>query len=153
MSALRPPPPSRFAVSEEALAAAAAIPAAPAAIPAAGASSAFSTGEREPSGAAEIVLAPRELEVLRSIAQGHTQQETAYELGIGVQTVKNYRSIIYRKAGDAESAIDALRYFGWLRLPEEWPSEADLQAREWVMTERERRLQSIARQILAVVPE
>jgi DNA-binding NarL/FixJ family response regulator len=43
------------------------------------------------------LLSPREISVLRRIAEGHSNQETALELGISVKTVETYRSRLMSK--------------------------------------------------------
>lgn len=46
-----------------------------------------------------VPLSPRELEVLRLVALGHTNQEIATRLGVGVRTVETYKSRICEKLG------------------------------------------------------
>jgi DNA-binding NarL/FixJ family response regulator len=45
------------------------------------------------------VLAPRELQVLRLVAEGKTNKEIAGVLNVGVQTVRTYRKTMMRKLG------------------------------------------------------
>ena len=53
----------------------------------------------EPSAAAEVAddLSPREVEVLRLIALGHTNAEIGERLFLSVRTVETHRSHIQRK--------------------------------------------------------
>ena len=44
-----------------------------------------------------FALSPREVEILDNIAQGMTNKQVAYALGISEQTVKNHMSSILRK--------------------------------------------------------
>jgi DNA-binding NarL/FixJ family response regulator len=63
-------------------------------------------------------LSPREMEILQQIAQGKSNKEIAYELGISRQTVKNHMTSILRKLAvndRTQAAIYALRR-GWIRL-------------------------------------
>ncbi len=65
-----------------------------------------------------IPLSPREMEILQHIAQGRSNKEIAYELGISRQTVKNHMTSILRKLAvndRTQAAIYALRR-GWIRL-------------------------------------
>ena len=58
-------------------------------------------------------LSPREREVLRLIARGHSNRQIARELGIGVQTVKTHVSSILTKLDlkdRVQAAIFALRH-------------------------------------------
>ena len=54
-------------------------------------------------------LTPRELDVLRLVAQGHTNRQVADELGIGVRTVETHRANLMGKLG-LETRIDLVRY-------------------------------------------
>lgn len=56
-------------------------------------------GADEHSGNALDGLAPRELQVLRFVAEGKTSKEIAVLLNIGVQTVRSYRKTMMRKLG------------------------------------------------------
>lgn len=44
-------------------------------------------------------LSPRELEVLRLVALGHTNQEAAEQLGVGVRTIETYKNRVCEKLG------------------------------------------------------
>jgi DNA-binding NarL/FixJ family response regulator len=50
-----------------------------------------------PSGAADLLLSPRETEVLRLLAKGHRSKEIAEELGLGIGTINTYVRHIYEK--------------------------------------------------------
>jgi two-component system response regulator NreC len=54
-------------------------------------------------------LTPREIEVLRLIAQGHTNRQTAQVLGISVRTVETHRANILSKLG-LRGRVDLVRY-------------------------------------------
>jgi two-component system response regulator NreC len=61
-------------------------------------------------------ITPRESEVLRLVAIGHTNQETADTLGISVKTVEVHRTNAMRKLG-LTGRVDIIRYGllrGWL---------------------------------------
>ncbi len=63
-------------------------------------------------------LSPREMEILRYIAQGRSNKEIAYQLGISRQTVKNHMSSILRKLA-VEDRTQAVMYAvrrGWIRV-------------------------------------
>jgi DNA-binding NarL/FixJ family response regulator len=65
-----------------------------------------------------VPLSPREMEILQYIAQGRSNKEIAYDLGISRQTVKNHMTSILRKLAvndRTQAAIYALRR-GWIRL-------------------------------------
>ncbi len=65
-----------------------------------------------------LPLSPREMEILLFIAQGKSNKEIAYALGISRQTVKNHMTSILRKLAvndRTQAAIYALRR-GWIRL-------------------------------------
>ncbi|MBP2018912.1 two-component system response regulator NreC [Symbiobacterium terraclitae] len=55
--------------------------------------------EKSNRAGASVPLSPRELEVLRLVALGHTNQEIAARLGVGVRTVETYKSRICEKLG------------------------------------------------------
>ena len=60
----------------------------------------------------EINLAPREEDVLRSIAKGFSVGETASILGLTTNTVKGYVKVVYTKLGvssRAEATVEAIR--------------------------------------------
>ena len=74
--------------------------------------------ETDSLGALLVPLSPREMEILQHIAQGKSNKEIAYELGISRQTVKNHMTSILRKLAvndRTQAAIYALRR-GWIRL-------------------------------------
>lgn len=74
--------------------------------------------EGESPSALLVPLSPREMEILQHIAQGKSNKEIAYELGISRQTVKNHMTSILRKLAvndRTQAAIYALRR-GWIRL-------------------------------------
>ena len=54
-------------------------------------------------------LTRRELDVLRLVAQGHTNRQVAEELGIGIRTVETHRANVMGKLG-LETRIDLVRY-------------------------------------------
>ena len=63
-------------------------------------------------------LSPREMEVLRLLAQGLSNKGIARELGISEQTVKNHVTAILRKLqldDRTQAAVYALQH-GWVRL-------------------------------------
>jgi DNA-binding NarL/FixJ family response regulator len=75
-------------------------------------------GTEGDGGALMVPLSPREMEILQHIAQGKSNKEVAYELGISRQTVKNHMTSILRKLAvndRTQAAIYALRR-GWIRL-------------------------------------
>jgi len=56
-------------------------------------------------GAAPIEsLSPRELQVMRMVAEGHTSKEIAALLNLGLQTVRSYRKTLMRKLGVTNAA-------------------------------------------------
>jgi DNA-binding NarL/FixJ family response regulator len=55
------------------------------------------------------VLSPREREVLRHVANGFTNKETAGVLELSVKTVEGYRARVMRKLG-AEGRVDLVRH-------------------------------------------
>lgn len=61
-------------------------------------------------------LSPRELEVMRLRAQGHKMERIADELGIGVQTVKNYCRSAFSKTGSS-SVSEFYVALDWLHVP------------------------------------
>lgn len=65
-------------------------------------------------------LTPREIEILDYVAQGNSNKEIAYQLGISDQTVKNHITSILRKLAvndRTQAVIFALRH-GWIKLDE-----------------------------------
>jgi DNA-binding NarL/FixJ family response regulator len=62
-----------------------------------------------PAGGSELPdLTPREAEILRSIALGHTVRQTARTLGIAVKTVENTQARMFRKLG-THNRVGSLR--------------------------------------------
>ena len=57
---------------------------------------------------------PRQLEVLRLLAQGKSYAEVAEDMVITLQSVKNHATNAYQRMG-ASSAIQAFIRLGWLR--------------------------------------
>jgi len=55
--------------------------------------------EAKPAGAALEGLSPRELQVLRLVAEGKTSKEIAVLLDLGLQTVRSYRKTMMKKLG------------------------------------------------------
>lgn len=67
----------------------------------------------------------REREVLKMVALGHTNRETAERLGVGVKSVETYRARVAQKLG-LRTRADFVRYgieAGLLRPPEEEPPQ------------------------------
>jgi DNA-binding NarL/FixJ family response regulator len=67
-------------------------------------------------------LTPREVEILDCVAQGNSNKEIAYSLGISDQTVKNHITSILRKLAvndRTQAVIYALKH-GWIKL-EDYP--------------------------------
>ena len=66
-------------------------------------------------------LSPREVEILDNIAQGMTNKQVAYALGISEQTVKNHMSSILRKlsVNDRTQAVVYAMRQGWIRMPDD----------------------------------
>jgi DNA-binding CsgD family transcriptional regulator len=58
----------------------------------------------------------RQLQVLATYARCGTQAETARQLGIHVQTVKNHLLAASQRLG-TKSAIGSYMALGWLRIP------------------------------------
>jgi len=69
-------------------------------------------------------LTPREADILRSIAQGHTVRQTARLLGIATKTVENTQARLFLKLGthNRAGAIAAAHRLGVLVHPEPHPS-------------------------------
>jgi DNA-binding NarL/FixJ family response regulator len=85
---------------------------------------------REPP-AALAALSPRELQVLRLVAGGHSSKEVATVLALTEQTVRSYRKALMRKLGvNTAVALTQLAYScGFTRLPRPGPrSEGDQSA-------------------------
>jgi two-component system, NarL family, response regulator NreC len=70
-------------------------------------------GERvsrdSPAGGQPRPLSPREAEVLRLLAQGHTYKETADRLAVSVKTVETHRKRLSEKLG-LNSRADLFRF-------------------------------------------
>lgn len=65
-----------------------------------------------------VPLSPREMEILRFVTLGHSNQEIAYHLKISHQTVKNHMTSILRKL-DVQDRTQAAVYaiaHGWVRI-------------------------------------
>jgi len=54
-------------------------------------------------------LTPREIEVLKCIAEGYTNRQTGQELGISVRTVEGHRANVSAKLG-LKSRVELVRY-------------------------------------------
>jgi len=72
----------------------------------------------------ETLTAPlthRETEILNYVAEGHSNKQIAYILGISDQTIKNHVSVILRKlnANDRTHAVVLAIRHGWLSVEEE----------------------------------
>ncbi len=73
-----------------------------------------------------VPLSPREMEILRYVTLGNSNQEIAFSLGISHQTVKNHMTSILRKL-DVQDRTQAAVYaiaHGWVRVNDAF-SEAD----------------------------
>jgi two-component system response regulator NreC len=70
---------------------------------------AVATGLKDEGKAERAVLTPRETEVLRLMALGHTNREIAGQLSLSVRTVETHRSHIQQKLG-LSSRPDLTRY-------------------------------------------
>ena len=73
----------------------------------------------EPQGASQTALSDRELEILRLVATGATNQQVAHDLFISVNTVKVHLRNIFSKLG-VESRTEATTYAiraGWVTMP------------------------------------
>jgi DNA-binding NarL/FixJ family response regulator len=83
--------------------------------------------------AADGVFSPltrREIEILEYVAQGNSNKEIAYQLGISDQTVKNHITSILRKLAvndRTQAVIFALRH-GWITLDDPEQPEPRLRA-------------------------
>ena len=73
------------------------------------------TASPPPRRGPDLVLTPRELEILACVAEGKTNKEIAARLGISEHTVRSYVSAILAKLG-ARSRTQALVRAGELRL-------------------------------------
>jgi len=84
-------------------------------------------------GALMTPLSPREMEILKQIAEGNSNKRIANTLNIGEQTIKNHITSIMRKlnANDRTHAVVLAMRNGWLNIEEvsDQPAEeADLAA-------------------------
>jgi DNA-binding NarL/FixJ family response regulator len=70
---------------------------------------------REDADAASVRLTRRELDILRSIDEGHTVKQTARALGITIKTVENLQSRMFRKL-EARNRAQAITRAHALRL-------------------------------------
>jgi len=63
-------------------------------------------GDLEPKAGASVLdaLSPRELQVLRLVAEGKTSKEIAAILDLGLQTVRSYRKTMMKKVGASNVA-------------------------------------------------
>jgi DNA-binding CsgD family transcriptional regulator len=55
--------------------------------------------DSKPTASALSDLSPRELQVLRLVAEGKTSKEIAVMLDLGLQTVRSYRKTMMKKLG------------------------------------------------------
>lgn len=64
-----------------------------------------------------VPITPRETEILKWVAQGHSNREIAQELGLSPLTIESYTKSIYRKlaVGSRTAAVFAARQHGWLQ--------------------------------------
>jgi DNA-binding NarL/FixJ family response regulator len=75
-------------------------------------------------------LTPREIEILDCVAQGNSNKEIAFSLGISDQTVKNHITSILRKLAvndRTQAVIYALKH-GWIKLDDYPEPEQRLRA-------------------------
>ncbi|MGE3797963.1 MAG: response regulator transcription factor [Thermomicrobiales bacterium] len=75
-------------------------------------------------------LTPREIEILDRVAQGNSNKEIAFNLGISDQTVKNHITSILRKLAvndRTQAVIYALKH-GWIKLDDYPEPEARIRA-------------------------
>ena len=75
------------------------------------------------------VLSKREIQVLRRLVQGYTNQQIAQELSLSVKTVETYRARIYQKL-ELHNRADLMRYAVAVGLI----SVNDQQAQDWAGT-------------------
>jgi DNA-binding CsgD family transcriptional regulator len=61
-------------------------------------------------------LSPREVEALRTYARLGSQSESAAEMSVSYQTLKNTLGHAYAKLG-ARGVMEAMFIMGWLRIP------------------------------------
>lgn len=72
-----------------------------------------------PTKAIDADLSERESEVLRLIAEGHTNKEIAHRLGVSVKSIETYKARAMEKVG-LHSRAELVRYAllrGWLQNP------------------------------------
>jgi DNA-binding NarL/FixJ family response regulator len=71
-------------------------------------------------------LTDRELEILKKVSDGLTNQEIGYALGISAQTVKNHVTSILRKlaVNDRTQAVVTALKRGWLSIDDSPPINA-----------------------------
>ena len=64
-------------------------------------------------------VSPRQLEILRLVAKGHSNEEIAQLLNISRQTVKNHLTAAMRALGARRrgQAVAAAMRAGWLSMP------------------------------------
>ncbi|MBN8882342.1 MAG: response regulator transcription factor [Salana multivorans] len=74
------------------------------------------TGRLFPPAVQRPALTPRELVVLRHLAEGHPLSDIARDLGLSVNTIKTQASSLYRKLGAStrRQAVDAAAREGFL---------------------------------------
>jgi DNA-binding NarL/FixJ family response regulator len=60
---------------------------------------------------------PRELEVLRAYALGHSWDRITEDMGIARTTLSVHWQHIMQKTPGAQCHVDVLRLIGWLRVP------------------------------------
>jgi DNA-binding CsgD family transcriptional regulator len=63
-----------------------------------------------------VKLTQRQFDVLSNYAETGLQKETALQMGLSLQTVKNHLRRSYRKIG-ATNITEAYRMLGWLNVP------------------------------------
>ncbi|MFD2499623.1 response regulator transcription factor [Rhizorhabdus histidinilytica] len=69
------------------------------------------SGTAIPPAASDVIVTPREIDVLRGLADGLSSKEMARSLGVAESTIKTHRINIYRKLNVAtrSRAISAAR--------------------------------------------
>jgi two-component system response regulator NreC len=85
-----------------------------------GAPGAAPPGDAGADAEADALLTPREVEVLKLIALGHTNREIADQLMISTRTVESHRANLIGKL-DLHSRVELVRYaaaHGWLDTQE-----------------------------------
>ena len=79
-----------------------------------------------------LPLSPREEQVLRRLAWGHTNKQIAAELGISVKTIETHRYTGFRKVR-CVNRLELVRYAlaaGWLKLDDQLFPSSPLSAAE-----------------------